>query len=949
MKALQVEGLSGGDPPLIETGGDAPWRQSGVMKTINAIYKVTRREIQICSEMARKEKNLWTRKDARSLSERMQVSLGGANMTVTCRSWDAIPSSYIYPRDNQPRSDQSGCGDEAWVRNPKGTTFSAVREDGSRSTVVFVPLSSNKMCTSNLFRGPLGQVNVVSADELKEIIFNHLQTKDTCLQIFTQVGGQKSNPTTSCGSQASKSTTSCGSQTSTSTTSCGAQVSVATTSSGIQVCPRTRHVEIQASPAQVDVACQTDPVPARDVQVGASLDSVNIETETQDTSSLSKDSADSTQFLLTPDFFVKSPSAAPKRVFEPSVTKKYELIPPSFYEQRAIKSFDVFFDRQSSMAFQKYKSAAARLLVDSSECTTVSSTERSPANQCIERSSQGQHIPEGDPCSTPKTVSMRDDVHEYDVFATGERTWFKAKTKELSKSSEDRNELSLADELAQQSRQLPQEMSCCDTKQVPKQKDIDQVLLQETRFESSHRNNVTEDMVTKTTSHSDMSLVEDFPVEYTDPHFIENLIRRSFSGEASPSRNMMSLADELQTTDMGLQTQHGHTRNTMSLAMELAQAKEISPRKPNPSVEESRHTSSDLSLQEQQELMRKQMMSFEKAKLLSHKAVVAQLLSARSEKQISDTLSAVRAVSEVKVAEESPSKVTDDVMLRVFGFDPRVSPFTVNGYPLLPSMSDDLDHIDLPILEKRDVRFAKKDDGMFKCVGRGAYGCVYLAEMSGREGKLVVKDYINEGVIWEVIQHEARLLKYLSDTNCVPEFVGLITSSASIGGYSLVQEYFGNGLTILKLLFSQDKLSKKTWMSICCQLAEGLEAIHAKHVLLNDLKSDNVLVDLTSGLPKIRYIDVGMATYRQGLQFECSRPQVEDHNYLAPEVCMGSHSSILSDIYSLGHLLGQIGRKSQIPELESVSQSCTEQLPIERMSLATVWAELDVIFRAVAE
>ncbi|XP_046569469.1 probable serine/threonine-protein kinase DDB_G0271538 [Haliotis rubra] len=286
-------------------------------------------------------------------------------------------------------------------------------------------------------------------------------------------------------------------------------------------------------------------------------------------------------------------------------------------------------------------------------------------------------------------------------------------------------------------------------------------------------------------------------------------------------------------------------------------------------------------------------------------------------------------------------------MLRVFGFDPRVSPFTVNGYPLLPSMSEDLDHIDLPILEKRDVRFARKDDGMFVCVGQGAYGRVYLAEMSGREGKLVVKDYINEGVTWEVIQHEARLLKYLTDTNFVPEFVGLITSSASEGGHSLVQEYFGNGLTILKLLQSQDELSKTTWMSICCQLAEGLQAIHAKHVLLNDVKSDNVLVDLTSGLPEIRYIDVGMATYRQGLQFECSRPHIDDHNYLAPEVCMGSHSSPLSDIYSLGHLLGHIGRKSQIPELESVSQSCTQQLPIDRMSLTTVRAELDLISSAV--
>ncbi|XP_046572561.1 uncharacterized protein LOC124280625 [Haliotis rubra] len=99
MKAFQVEGLGGRDPPHIKTGGDAPWRQSGVLKTINAIYKVTQREIQMCSEMARNNKKLWTRKDTRSLSERMQVKLGATNMTVTCRSWDAIPPSYIYQMD----------------------------------------------------------------------------------------------------------------------------------------------------------------------------------------------------------------------------------------------------------------------------------------------------------------------------------------------------------------------------------------------------------------------------------------------------------------------------------------------------------------------------------------------------------------------------------------------------------------------------------------------------------------------------------------------------------------------------------------------------------------------------------------------------------------------------------------------------------------------------------
>ena len=49
----------------------------------------------------------------------------------------------------------------------------------------------------------------------------------------------------------------------------------------------------------------------------------------------------------------------------------------------------------------------------------------------------------------------------------------------------------------------------------------------------------------------------------------------------------------------------------------------------------------------------------------------------------------------------------------------------------------------------------------------------------------------------------------------------------------------------------------------------------------------------------IRYIDVGMATYRQGLTFQLPEDQMNRYNFLAPEVREGGRTTTRSDIYRL--------------------------------------------------
>jgi hypothetical protein len=47
-----------------------------------------------------------------------------------------------------------------------------------------------------------------------------------------------------------------------------------------------------------------------------------------------------------------------------------------------------------------------------------------------------------------------------------------------------------------------------------------------------------------------------------------------------------------------------------------------------------------------------------------------------------------------------------------------------------------------------------------------------------------------------------------------------------------------------------------------------------------------VLIDLRRERKVVKYIDVGMATYRKGLNFHLPEDQMSKFNFLSPEVCV---------------------------------------------------------------
>ena len=116
--------------------------------------------------------------------------------------------------------------------------------------------------------------------------------------------------------------------------------------------------------------------------------------------------------------------------------------------------------------------------------------------------------------------------------------------------------------------------------------------------------------------------------------------------------------------------------------------------------------------------------------------------------------------------------------------------------------------------------------------------------------------------------------------------------------------------------------------------------MHDKGILHNDIKTDNILVDLKPNDVRVYFIDFGQATFRSGgvLHFDEGNEgddSDDTDDYLAPEVRSGSRSSPKSDIYSLGVILADIADEF-CEWLGQLADDMCEQEPAKRPTLEEV-------------
>ena len=190
---------------------------------------------------------------------------------------------------------------------------------------------------------------------------------------------------------------------------------------------------------------------------------------------------------------------------------------------------------------------------------------------------------------------------------------------------------------------------------------------------------------------------------------------------------------------------------------------------------------------------------------------------------------------------------------------------------------------------------------VYRCesmLGRGGMGMVYLATHRDLGRRCALKilmprlaerdpDYVRRFL------HEGRAVATLNHPN--------IVTAHAIGearGYRFLEMELIVGRALGCVIREDGPLSPLHATSLIAQVAAGLGTAHAKGIIHQDLKLENILLT-GAGVPKIA--DFGLAKRITSDESNATQQYLAGTpNYMAPELFQGSPASATSDVYSLG-------------------------------------------------
>ncbi|MCJ8521713.1 serine/threonine protein phosphatase PrpC [Pseudorhizobium tarimense] len=121
----------------------------------------------------------------------------------------------------------------------------------------------------------------------------------------------------------------------------------------------------------------------------------------------------------------------------------------------------------------------------------------------------------------------------------------------------------------------------------------------------------------------------------------------------------------------------------------------------------------------------------------------------------------------------------------------------------------------------------------------------------------------------------------------------------------LVTEYV-DGQSLSQWMRDRQRLELATCRDVVGQIAAGLQALHRKEILHQDLRPDNILID---GSGTVKLIDFGSARVAGVVEavLETMAPDIlGTFQYTAPEYFLGERGSERSDLFSLGVITYQL-------------------------------------------
>jgi len=185
---------------------------------------------------------------------------------------------------------------------------------------------------------------------------------------------------------------------------------------------------------------------------------------------------------------------------------------------------------------------------------------------------------------------------------------------------------------------------------------------------------------------------------------------------------------------------------------------------------------------------------------------------------------------------------------------------------------------------------------IFKELGRGGMGRVYLAQEEGTGRQAAIKVLAGElaqdiGFL-QRFQREIETLGQLTH----PNIVRFYESGYENGHYFYAME-FVDGRSLDETLAEQKRIPWREVLDIALQLCPALRHVHDHGVIHRDLKPSNII---RTAAGQVKLMDFGIAKIFASTHLTATGGVVGTAEYVSPEQASGKPVTKRSDLYSLG-------------------------------------------------
>lgn len=199
-----------------------------------------------------------------------------------------------------------------------------------------------------------------------------------------------------------------------------------------------------------------------------------------------------------------------------------------------------------------------------------------------------------------------------------------------------------------------------------------------------------------------------------------------------------------------------------------------------------------------------------------------------------------------------------------------------------------------------------------RVIGQGGMGCVYAAThvTLGRPAavKVAYARLSNDEAYAARLREEARIVGDLQHPNVV-DIIDFIRTPPPVRLACVMELLEGPSLAEV---MDERRLSPRQALNAALQLAEALEAVHARGIVHRDLKPSNVAVVAPldsdfSGVPSVKLLDFGIAKVADpSVPPGSSGAVLGTPPYMAPEQIAAEPSTPAVDVYALLEVLAEM-------------------------------------------